>query len=122
MAYQTKLSLIPDDAGPHEAQRVDLFVTRQWIRLLLWEYTSRHFAMACCPADLAFSLLLPVKIGHELLSLFSMVTDAAVKTHGYGMVSVFFQSLGARNQPWSKPKAKTPRPHRSSRYSDWLMH
>jgi hypothetical protein len=92
ISYQTDLSLVPDDdtGETHEAQRVDLFVTRQWIRLLLWEYTSRHFAMACCPVDQAFSLLLPVRIGHELLSLFSTVTEAAVKTHGYGMVSQFF--------------------------------
>jgi hypothetical protein len=90
-SYQANLSLIPDDAGASsEAQQVDLFVTRQWIRLLLWEYTSRHFAMACWPADQAFCLFLPVKISHELLSLFSMVPDAAVKTHGYGMVSGFW--------------------------------
>ncbi len=95
ISYQTDLSLVPDDdtGETHEAQRVDLFVTRQWIRLLLWEYTSRHFAMACCPADQAFSLLLPVRIGHELLSLFSTVTETAVKTHGYGMVRQYFSTL-----------------------------
>lgn len=92
--YQARLSLLPADGGagtggggaPGEAQRVDLFVTRQWIRLLLWEYTARRFAMACCAADPAFSLFLPVKIGHELLGMFAGVTEGAVKTHGYGMV------------------------------------
>ncbi len=92
-SYQASLSLLPaDSAGaggaPGEAQRVDLFVTRQWIRLLLWEYTARRFAMACCAADPAFSLFLPVKIGHELLGMFAGVTEGAVKTHGYGMVSL----------------------------------
>jgi hypothetical protein len=88
ISFQADLSVIQPDHSFHEAQRVDLFVTRQWIRLLLWEYTARHFAMACSPEDQAFSLFLPVKIGRELLSLFSDVTEAAIKTHGHGMVSV----------------------------------
>lgn len=87
VCYQASLGRVWDGGASHEAQRVDLFVTRQWIRLLLWEYTARHFAMACHPADQAFSLFLPVKLGHELLSLFAVVSDASVKTHGYGVVS-----------------------------------
>lgn len=88
VTYQTNLSLIPDNKEFREAQRVDLCVTRQWVRLLLWEYTARHFPMTSSPADEAFSLLLPVQINHELLSMFSAVTSDAIKSHGYGMVSV----------------------------------
>ena len=87
VSYQAALCLDSHDHAAREAQRVDLFVTRQWIRLILWEYTARHFAMSCYPDDEAFSLFLPVKIGHKMLELFSMVTNAAIKTHGYGIVS-----------------------------------
>lgn len=87
VSYHADLSLDSHNQAAHEAQRVDLFVTRQWIRLLLWEYTAQHFIMSCYPDDQAFSLFLPVKIGREMLSLFSMVTSAAIKAHGYGMVS-----------------------------------
>lgn len=87
VSYHADLCVDSHDQAAHEAQRVDLFVTRQWIRLLLWEYTAQHFMMSCYPDDQAFSLFLPVKIGHEMLSLFSMVTSAAIKAHGYGMVS-----------------------------------
>ncbi|KAF4980245.1 hypothetical protein FZEAL_3704 [Fusarium zealandicum] len=85
VSYQTALCMDSHNQADLEAQRVDLFVTRQWIRLLLWEYTARNFAMSCYPEDQAFSLFLPVKIGHEMLSLFSIVTDVAIKSHGYGM-------------------------------------
>jgi hypothetical protein len=88
VSYQAALCQDSHEHASNEAQRVDLFVTRQWVRLLMWEYTARHFAMACYPEDQAFSLFLPVKIGHEMLSLFSLVTDSAIKAHGYGMVSV----------------------------------
>lgn len=91
ISYQAALCRDSHDYASNEAQRVDLFVTRQWVRLLMWEYTARHFAMACYPEDQAFSLFLPVKIGHEMLSLFSLVTDTAIKAHGYGMVSVVRQ-------------------------------
>ncbi|KAM0223796.1 hypothetical protein ACHAQD_002870 [Fusarium lateritium] len=85
VSYQAALCLDSHDHAAREAQRVDLFVTRQWVRLILWEYTARHFAMSCYPDDEAFSLFLPVKIGHKMLSLFSMVTNTAIKTHGYGI-------------------------------------
>ncbi|KAF4459384.1 sucrose utilization SUC1 [Fusarium albosuccineum] len=85
VSYQADLCLDSHDHDTLEAQRVDHFVTRQWIRLLLWEYTARHFAMSCYPDYEAFNLFLPVKIGHEMLSLFSMATDAAIKAHGYGI-------------------------------------
>ena len=87
VSYQADLCLDSHGAASDEAQRVDLFVTRQWIRLLVWEYTARHFAMSCYPDDPAFSLFLPVKIGHEMLSTFSLVNNEAIKPHGYGMVS-----------------------------------
>ncbi|KAF5677524.1 hypothetical protein FHETE_1575 [Fusarium heterosporum] len=95
VSYQAALCLDSHDHAAREAQRVDLFVTRQWIRLILWEYTARHFAMSCYPDDEAFSLFLPVKIGHKMLSLFSMVTNAAIKTHGYGIELKVFRLADA---------------------------
>ncbi|KAF5018252.1 hypothetical protein F66182_9781 [Fusarium sp. NRRL 66182] len=95
VSYQAALCLDSYDHAAREAQRVDLFVTRQWIRLLLWEYTARHFLMSCHPDNEAFSLFLPVKIGHEMLSLFSMVTSAAIKTHGYGIELKVFRLADA---------------------------
>ncbi|RYP60135.1 hypothetical protein DL769_008264 [Monosporascus sp. CRB-8-3] len=44
--YQSFLNLDVDNGPFDEAQWVDLFVTRQWIRTLLWEYTVRHFSMS----------------------------------------------------------------------------
>lgn len=69
-----------------EVQQVDLFVTRQWIRLLIWEYTMRHYKMSRNSPNQAFSLLLPVMIARELLSLFLSVSADSIFAHGYGMV------------------------------------
>ncbi|EMR65179.1 putative aflyd sugr sugar regulator protein [Eutypa lata UCREL1] len=83
--YQSNLSLGLNDGPFDETQRVDLFVTRQWIRTLLWEYTVRHFSMSCKSEDQAFSMLLPISIAHETLSLFHAVSNNSLQPHGYGM-------------------------------------
>ena len=69
-----------------EIQQVDICVTQQWMRLLLWEYTMRHFIMTLDPKEHAFSLLLPITIAHKLLYLLSTVTPESIYAHGYGMV------------------------------------
>ncbi|CAG5137544.1 uncharacterized protein ALTATR162_LOCUS142 [Alternaria atra] len=84
--YQSNLNFCTEAESFDEAQRVDLFVTRQWIRILLWEYTIRRFSMSCRLEDQAFSLLLPITIAHEMLSLFHAVSESSIQLHGYGMV------------------------------------
>ncbi|RYP49478.1 hypothetical protein DL768_004837 [Monosporascus sp. mg162] len=83
--YQSFLNVDVDNGPFDEAQWVDLFVTRQWIRTLLWEYTVRHFSMSCESEDRAFSMLLPIFIAHETLRLFHTVSDSAFRPHGYGL-------------------------------------
>lgn len=85
-AVQAKLASDGDDAAFNETQRVDLCVTRQWIRVLTWEYMTRHFPMSRRPDDPAFSLLLPVQIGREVLSFLATVDSSFILAHGYGMV------------------------------------
>ncbi|EXV03328.1 Zn(2)-Cys(6) zinc finger domain protein [Metarhizium robertsii] len=78
-----------------EVQQVDLFVTRQWIRLLIWEYTMRHYKMSRNSSNQAFSLLLPVMIARELLSLFLSVSADSIFAHGYGMELKVFRMADA---------------------------
>lgn len=87
-AAQADLCAPPMHPTFTEVQRVDLFVTRQWIRILIWEYTTRHFKMSRDPSNQAFSLLLPITIARELLCLFPSVSAESIYAHGYGMVSV----------------------------------
>ena len=81
-------------SGNHldETQKVDILVTRNWIRTILWQYTITHFAVSCHARDPAFSALFPVSVAHDMLSGFSAVSDGAIRAHGYGMVSLDRQS------------------------------
>lgn len=117
-AVQAKLASDGDDAALNETQRVDLCVTRQWIRILTWEYMTRRFPMSCHADDPAFSLLLPVQIGREVLSFMATVDSSFIVSHGYGMVS---HNL-LPTPPALHPKVNSETDYyvnRSSRYSEW---
>lgn len=82
-----------DEEDLCETQQVDLSVTRNWIRILLWQYTITHFAVSCYAQDQAFSALLPALIACDMLSLFTKVSPMSIQPHGYGMVSRFHPRL-----------------------------
>ncbi|CAK7214460.1 hypothetical protein SBRCBS47491_002150 [Sporothrix bragantina] len=103
--FQSQSDLLDTDTGPcatqqqnnnnnnnntvglNETQRVDIFVTRSWIRILLWEYSVRHFVMSSstAPNNQAFSMLLPALVAHSMLGFVSTVSGEAIRAHGYGM-------------------------------------
>ncbi|KAL1892388.1 hypothetical protein Sste5346_007126 [Sporothrix stenoceras] len=82
-----------------ETQHVDLFVTRNWIRILLWEYSVRNFVMSSSIShtsslssssspehnNQAFSMLLPALVAHSMLGFFSTISPESIRAHGYGM-------------------------------------
>lgn len=84
--FQSDLGSATKGVGLDETQKVDIFITRNWIRILLWQYTIRHFTMSYTTDDQAFSLLLPALVAHEMLGLFSAVSPKSICAHGYGMV------------------------------------
>ncbi|KAG8414848.1 hypothetical protein J3459_009618 [Metarhizium acridum] len=92
---QSDLCALALNSSFTEVQQVDLFVTRQWIRLLIWEYTMRHYKMSRNSSNQAFSLLLPVTIARELLCLFPSVSADSIFAHGYGMELKVFRMADA---------------------------
>ncbi|KAF7562847.1 hypothetical protein G7046_g1265 [Stylonectria norvegica] len=75
----------PKDLDLDETQRVDIFVTRNWIRTIVWEYAIRNFPMSRQPDDHGLSMLLPASIASETLGLFVSVSNSSITAHGYGM-------------------------------------
>lgn len=88
---QHNLQFKADKSNLDETQQVDIIVTRNWIRTLLWQYTIVNFPVSCHANDEAFSALLPALIAQEMLSLFSAVSNSAIRAHGYGMELKIFR-------------------------------
>ncbi|OCT45470.1 aflYd/ sugR/ sugar regulator [Cladophialophora carrionii] len=86
-------NLVQQDAGENldESQSVDLLTTRNWIRILLWQYTIAHFSVSCRAQDQAFSALLPATIARDMLLVLDKVSWKSVQPHGYGMELKIFR-------------------------------
>ena len=73
-----------------ESQKLDIVVTRHWIRTLIWRHSITHCRQLgdSSEEDPSCTIFYPVVIAKELLSMLSAVSVDALCTHGYGMVSV----------------------------------
>ncbi|KAF4447488.1 putative sucrose utilization protein SUC1 [Fusarium austroafricanum] len=64
-----------DDWGPiNEVQRADMFVTRQWMRAVLWRAALRF--------GIVIPAMNPINIAKDFLSLVSKLPKAALESHG----------------------------------------
>ncbi|KIW93066.1 uncharacterized protein Z519_06916 [Cladophialophora bantiana CBS 173.52] len=97
-APKNQISVLQHDLTRHplseeldESQRVDILATRNWIRILLWQYTITHFPVSCHAHDQAFSALLPATIAHDMLSVLENVSWKSIQPHGYGMELKIFR-------------------------------
>ncbi|KAM5511075.1 fungal specific transcription factor [Fusarium oxysporum f. sp. phaseoli] len=64
-----------DDWGPiNEVQRADMFVTRQWMRAVLWRAALRF--------GIVIPSMNPINIAKDFLSLVSELPKAALESHG----------------------------------------
>lgn len=92
---QRDLCVGKEEGDLKESQQVDIAVTRQWVRTLLWQYTVSHFPVSCNSEDPAFSSLLPAQIAKETLSTFNKFSPGSIKVHGYGMELKLFRLADA---------------------------
>lgn len=69
-----------DDWGPvNDVQRADMFVTRQWMRAVLWRAALRF--------GIVIPSMNPVSIAKDFLSLVSQLPTTALESHGPTLVS-----------------------------------
>ncbi|KAJ4202540.1 Voltage-gated potassium channel subunit beta-2 [Fusarium falciforme] len=94
-----------DDWGPvNQVQRADMFVTRQWMRAVLWR------------ASLRFGIVIPgmnpIDIAKDFLSLVSEIPKAALESHGPTLVSsclLFLQGNASLTQSRSSRRLRSLR-------------
>ena len=68
-----------------DVQRADVFLTRQWMRSILWRAAFR-FGVAGLAVD-------PIDVAREFLSLVARLPAAALESHGATLVSFVFSSI-----------------------------
>lgn len=71
-----------------ETQRVNVLMTGNWIHILWWQFALSHYQMSSRMDDAMLSMLKPAKVAHETMRLLGSVSQQAIRTHGYGLVSI----------------------------------
>jgi hypothetical protein len=86
-----------------EAQAVDLRITQQWLRTMVWQLCVSQGLVSSVAADSAMTFKYPIEISKDLLSMTHQFSQQAMEVHGVGLVSIarspavrFSQTLSVR--------------------------
>ena len=70
----------------NDIQAIDMAVTRQWMRVILWKLKQRHEALGASPLSTDSSWQSPIQIAKDFLTSVSHIPDTAIESHGPGLV------------------------------------
>lgn len=81
-----------------ECQAVDLKVSQQWLRTMIWQLSISHGYLSSTATDNSMSFQFPIEISRDLVAATSHFSQEAMETHGVGLVS-----HAPRNNPANVP-------------------
>ena len=70
-----------------EKHRLDICVSQQWLRLLLWKLCTRQGLLTLGSANGPFSLQFPIRLAADMVKTMAKVSQTSLDAHGIGMVS-----------------------------------
>ncbi|KAK0657862.1 hypothetical protein B0T16DRAFT_309334, partial [Cercophora newfieldiana] len=79
---QRRLQDLPMDmsSGGNDVQKADIFVTKQWMQVLLWRATLCNWAAS--PSSSSTLVAGPIQIAQEFLDLICQLPHSAIESHG----------------------------------------
>jgi len=73
-----------------EVQAVDLRITRQWLRTMVWQLCVSQGLVSSVTADSAMTFKYPIEISRDLLSMTQQFSQQAMEVHGLGLIEKLF--------------------------------
>ena len=73
-----------------EIQRVDLMVTQQWLRIIVWQLATASGCLSSQPVDESMTFTYPIKVSQEVLLATSGLPQQSMEVHGLGFVEKLF--------------------------------
>jgi len=71
----------------NEVQRADIFLTQQWMRVFLWQYSLSLTNLFSDHENEEFSLSFPAQVAKTALGFVSSLSRESLEAHGPGMVN-----------------------------------
>lgn len=79
-----------------EVQVVDLRMSQQWLKTMVWQLAISHGFISSMTGDSAFTFRYPIEISRELLELSNEFSQHAMEIHGIGLVRIDFVTRALR--------------------------
>ncbi|PVH90109.1 hypothetical protein DM02DRAFT_472314, partial [Periconia macrospinosa] len=73
-----------------ESQAVELRVTQQWLRTMLWQLCVSQGLVSSVAADNSMTFKYPIEISRNLLSTTHQFSQQAMEVHGMGLIEKLF--------------------------------
>ncbi|KAL6245550.1 hypothetical protein RBB50_007549 [Rhinocladiella similis] len=73
-----------------EMQQVDILITGYWVRTLLWQIALSLCLLTSDSSSDWMSLSFPLRLSHQLQSLLTSISRAAIEVHGAGILQKIF--------------------------------
>jgi hypothetical protein len=86
-SIQRQLSeAVREDVKVTKIQEVDIRVTQQWLRTIVWQLSTASGCLSSTAQDESMTLLYPIKISKELTEILGYIEIQAMEVHGVGFV------------------------------------
>lgn len=70
-----------------ETQAVDLKMSQQWLKTMVWQLAISHGFISSMTADNTLSFSYPIEISRDLVEMSNEFSHHAMEVHGTGLVS-----------------------------------
>lgn len=73
-----------------ETQIIDLKMSQQWLRMMIWQLAISHGFISTMASDNTLSFRFPIEISRDLVEMSTDFSHHAMEVHGSGIVSTFY--------------------------------
>ena len=73
-----------------EIQHVDLMVTQQWLRIIVWQLATASGCLSSQPVDESMTFTYPIKVSQDVVLATSGIPQQSMEVHGLGFVEKLF--------------------------------
>ena len=87
MLQEQLTAALPQYIRGTEIQAVDLHISQQWLRIMIWQLSISNRLLSSTSPDRSMTFAYPVDVSHELSVQLSKFPLQAVEVHGIGLVS-----------------------------------
>ncbi|KAF2867219.1 hypothetical protein BDV95DRAFT_631340 [Massariosphaeria phaeospora] len=88
---QARLSeVLPGYLECTEPQAVELRVTQQWLRMMVWQLCVSQGLVSSVAADPAMTFKYPLEISRDMLAMMQQFPQQAIEVHGVGLIEKLF--------------------------------